>query len=286
MYDNVCKFLAETYSSDFSQWLLGESIPLTQLSPSELQVEPIRADALILLESENTVLHLEFQTQADPSIPFRMADYRLRVYRRYPQKQMRQVVIYLKPSNSELVEQTVFAIPGTRHEFEVIRLWEQPVEELLQFPGLLPLAVLGETENRVQTLREINQQIEAIENQRQRSNVSAATSILAGLRLEKELIQQILREEIMKESVIYQEIVAQATAKGRAEGLQQGLQQGRLEGEATLILRLLRRRIGEIAPDLERTIRELSVTQLENLGEALLDFNNRDDLLYWLENRQ
>lgn len=150
--------------------------------------------------------------------------------------------------------------------------------------------MLGQTENRVQTLRDINQQIEAIDNQRQRSNVSAATSILAGLRLEKELIQQILREEIMKESVIYQEIVAQATAKGRAEGLQQGLQQGlqagRLEGEATLTLRLLRRRVGEIEPDLERTIRELSVTQLENLGEALLDFNSRDDLLYWLENRQ
>jgi|GEM_PF-4493109 len=45
----------------------------------------------------------------------------------------------------------------------------------------------------------------------------------------------------MKESVIDQEMVAEATAKGRAEGLQQGLQQ-----EVTLILCLLRRRIGEI----------------------------------------
>ncbi|MEL7037880.1 MAG: DUF4351 domain-containing protein [Cyanobacteria bacterium J06592_8] len=89
----------------------------------------------------------------------------------------------------------------------------------------------------------------------------------------------------MKESVIYQEIVAQATAKGRAEGLQQGLQEGQ-QHEATLILRLLRRRIGEIDTELERTIRELSLTQLENLGEALLDFNNRNDLVNWLENRQ
>lgn len=85
MYDNVCKFLAENYSRDFAQWLLGESIELTQLSPSELMVEPIRADALILLESQDTVLHLEFQTQPDPEIPFRMVDYRLRIYRRYPQ---------------------------------------------------------------------------------------------------------------------------------------------------------------------------------------------------------
>lgn len=194
---------------------------------------------------------------------------------------MRQVVIYLKPTNSELVQQTVFAIEGTRHEFEVIRLWEQPVEELLQFPGLLPLAILGQTENRVQTLQQINQQIETLSNPRQRRNVTAATSILAGLLLEKEIIQRLLREEIVKESVIYQEIVAEATAKGLAEGLQQGLQQG----EAAIILRLLRRRIGEIDATLEATIRELSITQLETLSEALLDFTNRGDLVNWLESQ-
>ncbi|MGA7935996.1 MAG: hypothetical protein WCA35_20755 [Kovacikia sp.] len=36
MYDNVCKFLVESYSQDFAQWLLGEPMGLTQLSPSEL----------------------------------------------------------------------------------------------------------------------------------------------------------------------------------------------------------------------------------------------------------
>ena len=89
-----------------------------------------------------------------------MADYRLRVYRRYPGKQMRQVVIYLKPTASELVQQTAFAIPGTRHEFEVIRLWEYPSTDLVQYPGLLPLAVLSRTEDKTQTLREIAQRIE------------------------------------------------------------------------------------------------------------------------------
>ncbi len=70
MYDNICKFLAETFPLDFAQWLLGKPIPLTQLSPSELSLEPIRADALILLESEEVVLHVEFQTRPEPDIPF------------------------------------------------------------------------------------------------------------------------------------------------------------------------------------------------------------------------
>ena len=78
MFDNVSKFLIEQYSPDFASWLIGEPIALTELSSSKLSLEPIRADALILLQSADVVLHCEFQTDPDPSMPFRMADYALR----------------------------------------------------------------------------------------------------------------------------------------------------------------------------------------------------------------
>ena len=110
MFDSTCKFLAESFSSDFAAWLLGEATPLTQLSPSELSLEPIRADALILLASDDSILHLEFQTEPAARMPYRMADYRLRVHRRFPHKRMKQVVIYLTPSQSERVYQTTFEI--------------------------------------------------------------------------------------------------------------------------------------------------------------------------------
>jgi hypothetical protein len=63
MFDNICKFLAETFSTDFANWLLRESIELISLSLSELSLEPIRADAIILRQSEAIVLHCEFQTE-------------------------------------------------------------------------------------------------------------------------------------------------------------------------------------------------------------------------------
>jgi len=96
MFDNICKFLAETYSTDMASWLLGEPIPLTQVQPQELAVEPIRADSLILLEAEGLLLHLEFQTKADPQIPFRMLDYWVRGKRRFSDKKICQFVIYLR----------------------------------------------------------------------------------------------------------------------------------------------------------------------------------------------
>ncbi|WP_199344951.1 MULTISPECIES: DUF4351 domain-containing protein [Nostoc] len=56
----------------------------------------------------------------------------------------------------------------------------------------------------------------------------------------------------------------------------------RQEGEVTLLLRLLRRRFGKIAPDLEQRITSLSIPQLEALVDAQLDFSNLDDLVTWL----
>lgn len=153
MFDNLCKFLVESFPSDFATWLLGEPITLTELSPKELSLEPIRADALILQQSDEIVLHIEFQTQPDKNIPFRMTDYRLRVYRRFPHKRMIQVVIYLQKTDSELVRQTTFTLEETSHRFQVIRLWEQPKEIFLQTSGLLPFAVLSNTNSKTNTLQ-------------------------------------------------------------------------------------------------------------------------------------
>ena len=284
MFDTICKFLIETFSIDFASWLLGEPIALTELSPSELSLEPIRADALMLLQSDAMVLHVEFQTQPDPEIPFRMLDYRMRVYRRFPHKSMRQVVIYLRQTGSELVQQTSFMLPSTRHEFEVIRLWEQPLEIFLSAPGLLPFAVLSRATDRLEALRQVAIQLESISDRRMQSNVTAAAAILAGLVLEKGMIQQILRREIMQESVIYQDILQEGLQKGRQEGLQEGRQEGRQEEGRSLILHLLILKVGEIPTEQKLQIEQLSLAQLEALGEALLNFSTPQELTLWLEN--
>jgi predicted transposase/invertase (TIGR01784 family) len=278
MFDNVCKFMAETRSSDFATWLLGEPISLTELKPSELSLEPIRADALILLQSERLVLHIEFQTVPDKTMPFRMADYRLRVHRRFPDKEMRQVVIYLVPSTSELVFQTSFEISGMTHEFEVIRLWERSPAEFQQLPGLLPFAALARTNDQTGTLRQVAQQIESITDRRLQSNVAASSAILAGLVLEQSVIQRIFRSDVMKESVIYQEIRAEALDEGR----QEGRQEGQRNEARSLLLRLLSKKLGTLSDRYQTQITNLPLEQMELLSEALLDFTSITDLDRWL----
>jgi predicted transposase/invertase (TIGR01784 family) len=266
MFDNVCRFLAESFSADFATWLIGEPVALTELSPSELSLEPIRADALILLQSDDLVLHIEFQTEPKAVIPFRMTDYRLRVYRRFPRKRMLQFVIYLQPTTSELVHETAFVLENTRHEFRVIRLWEQPSDVFFRTPGLLPFATLSQTDDKARTLQQVAEAIEEINDTRLQSNIAASTAVLAGLVLNKELIKRLLRSDAMRESVIYQDILQ--------------------EGELSLLMRLLRRKVGTVPPALLVQIQSLPLSQLENLGEALLDFNGLTDLEAWLAENQ
>jgi len=218
MYDNTCKFLAENFSTDFASWLLGEPITLTKLEQSELALDPIRADSVILLQSQQIIMHLEFQTRTDQTMAFRMLDYWVRLRRKYPHIEIYQVVIYLNPTNSPLVYQTSFESGQTNHEFNVIRLWEQPTEIFQQYAGLLPLAVLTKSDNPAEVLKQVVKQIDDITDQKVKNNVAATTAIISGLVLDKEVIQRLLRSDIMKESVIYQEILREGEAKGIAEG--------------------------------------------------------------------
>jgi predicted transposase/invertase (TIGR01784 family) len=98
-------------------------------------------------------------------------------------------------------------------------------------------------------------------------------------------LPQLSREEIqamlhlpdvdLKQTRFYQDVFA--------EGHQEGEHKGRQLGEMALVLRQLRRRFGPLTPAQETRIQALPVTELETLGEALLDFQTAADLTAWLQ---
>ncbi|MFN9675839.1 MAG: Rpn family recombination-promoting nuclease/putative transposase, partial [Microcystis sp.] len=130
-------------------------------------------------------------------------------------------------SDSPLVQENTFRLGETFHSFQVIRLWEENTPQFFHHPGLLPFAVLSDTDDPEQVLSQVSRSLETISQKQVQSNLAAATSILAGLVLNRETIKKILRSDIMRESVIYQDILEE----GREEGEEKGLQKGRREGE-------------------------------------------------------
>jgi predicted transposase/invertase (TIGR01784 family) len=266
MYDNTCKFLAETFPTDFASWILGEPIPLTKLEPSELSAEPIRADSLILLESTEIILHLEFQTSTNENMAFRMLDYWVRLYRKFPTKKIHQTVIYLRPSNSALAYQTSFISELNNHRFNVIRLWEQSPQTLKQYQGLLPFVALCQTDDPEEELKQVSQQIEAITDKSIQANLAATTYVISGLALDREIIHRLLRREIMKESVTYQEILLEGKTEGKAEGKAEGLAEGEAKAANQIALNMLR---SNISSDLIAQFTGLSPEQIQKLQETL-----------------
>jgi len=283
-YDNTCKYLAEKFPDAFVQWLLPLEQPTSiQVLKTELIQEPIRADSLAFLQADNQILHLEFQTlsYSNPPLPFRMLDYYVRLKRQYSCS-INQVVLFLQQTASEQAFVFEYTDTNTQHCYRVIRLWEQDPDLLLSVPGLLPFATLSQTNSPRILLEQIANQIATIEEPSQQADLLACTQVLAGLRFEKNLIRQLFRKETMRESVIYQEI----REDGLLEGLQQGRQQGQQREALSFVTRQLTRRVGAIAPTIQEQIQTLSVEELENLGEALLDFSEATDLENWLNDRQ
>ena len=87
-------------------------------------------------------------------------------------------------------------------------------------------------------------------------------------------------EELEKREMFFEDQRG-AIIKGMQEG-RRG-QEGIIEGQTALILRLVARRTGEISPEIKTRIQQLSLEQLDDLGEILLDFTSQQDLIAWLE---
>jgi predicted transposase/invertase (TIGR01784 family) len=290
-YDNVCKLLCKRFPKQYAAWKIKNIAEPVTVLEQELSIEPIRADSVIFLQTPERILHMEFQVNienSNPPLPLRMLDYWVRLYRQY-RRPVDQIVVLLKESPAAKALESTFQFENTNHSYQVVRMWEEDTEWLIQDKALFPLAVLSHTSNSKDLLNQVAERVKTIDNIDERKLISSCTQILAGLRYEAELIHQIFKEGMMRESVIYQEILQE----GLQEGLQKGLHAGRLEGrqkglqegQIAFILRQLQKKFGMSEPELREQLQHLPVNQLEELAEAILDFNNSIDVKAWIQKR-
>ncbi len=281
------------------RWIWGINPTNIGILKTEIIPEPIVSDSLTMLEIDNAILQIEFQTvpYSNPSIPYRMLNYWTQLYGKY-WCDVNQVVIYLKETSSDLVFKDKFEVQNTRHSYRVIRLWEQDPEPFLNEPALLPLATLTRSEEPTALLEQVARRVDIIEEPAQQKNISAAAEILAGLRFDRILIRQLFREELMQESVIYQDILQRGEIRGEVrgeqrglergleQGLERGLEQGKREEGATLISTILTCRFGTLPDNISEKIQALSISQIEDLARAQLNFSTVEDLGNWLEEQK
>ena len=73
----------------------------------------------------------------------------------------------------------------------------------------------------------------------------------------------------------------QITTSWMQQGIEQEFERG-VNREKELIMRLIKRKLGEISPQLETQVKALNIDTVE----ALFDLDSADDLTNWLSNHQ
>ncbi|MBC5798226.1 DUF4351 domain-containing protein [Sphaerospermopsis sp. LEGE 00249] len=68
--------------------------------------------------------------------------------------------------------------------------------------------------------------------------------------------------------------------------VQEGKTLGKNEEGSLLVIKLLIKRFKNINPEVTQKIQQLSLEKIEELAEALLDFNQYQDLENWLQQNQ
>jgi hypothetical protein len=137
------------------------------------------------------------------------------------------------------------------------------IHQLPQTPETMWLRLLGRGSVQEQAIVEL--QALPLNHPYQQATLELVYNLRENLRVNQELDTDD-RELIMRLEPLYQ--------RDREQAIQ--------SGEQRLIIRLLNRRIGSINDELIERVQGLSIEELENLGEALLDFSGVADLEAWL----
>ena len=246
--------------------------------------------------SAGFLIHLEHQAQPDADLARRMLEYWLLDWREYDLPVYPIAVLSCKQPATGSSPPLEVRFPNKRilqFEFEVIDLPKMDAGAYARManPAALALAARMKTDpaGRVPLTRDFFISLARTAATRKDQELVAGffsryhpLTAWEALQLEKELGK--VKPDADREAVmeLTNPFIELGIRRGLQEGIQEGLQQGRQQGEANLVVKLLARRFGALAASQEKAIRKLSLSNIEALGEALLDFTSPSDLNRWL----
>ncbi|MEH2001704.1 MAG: DUF4351 domain-containing protein [Nostoc sp.] len=243
------------------------------------------------------LVHVEIQAQKEDNFPKRMFTYNFRIFDRFDQPAT-SLAILCDPNREWRPSNYSYNYPNTRLNFEFgsVKLldYENRFQELENSDN--PFATVVMAHLKTQQTRSSPEQRKiwkfslirrlydlGLEEQDIRNLYRFIDWVMI---LPKALENQFWEEFKQFEQERTMRYITTGERIGYERGKQEGEQEGEQKGQQRLILRLLQRRVGELSPELQERIQSLSLNQLENLGEALLDFTATEDLLNWLQTNQ
>ena len=307
-HDGLAKRLLTAFLREFLELFLPDALPYTDLSNvTFLDKELPRANPKAKKRAADLVaqvrfrgqdafflFHIEPQGQAQDHFGQRMHRYYSRLLDKYKLPIYPIALLTFKSPLTEQPNAYEITFPGfavLRFNYRVIQLNRLAWQDFVNHPNPVAAALMA----RMRIAKKDRVRVKA-----------ECLSMLLGLDLEEEgedLVWEIIdaylpldekeaktfqhelatiapNEEEAREFMTLKQIREQI---GEQRGLIAGRAEGRAEGIQEIALRLVRRRFGSADAGLQERIHRLSLTQLEQLTEDLLDFATLSDVSAWLD---
>ena len=288
-YDATTKHLVEMAPLD---WVALAGFPeatSARMVDADVSTVTAQADKVIFVEDPDPwLLHIEFQSSYDRLIGLRKCRYSVLIEYHHELPVLSVLVLLSQDADGSTVNGVLRrCLPNglcyDEFRYQVIRVWEMPVERLLSGGlGTLPLAPLsgvpeGELPGVIQKIKtRVDQEIPVAA---ERNVFWESTAILLGMRLPFATIQTLLQGITnMKESSVIQWFIQ--------EGREEGREEGRVEGAREIFIQLGEKYLGH--PDQRHLELVESITDLHVISELtdqIRNLHSWDELLDWHKQR-
>ena len=191
-----------------------------------------------ILEDTEVILHVEFQSDNDKVMVYRMLRYLTEIYNQY-RKPIYQVLIYAGKAKLNMEDKLYFKLAEQSfidYRYKIIDLDTIEAEDILKLNIVELLPILPLTKIKKDKEKHLTNLINAIIKHTQdidintKRNILLKTEILSGIKFDKYVIMKIFMEVkdmfSLKQSSGYQAILEEGVQEGIEKGKQLGLQEG------------------------------------------------------------
>ena len=249
---------------------------ITDITAGDKHYVDILAEVKIRGEDGCILVHIEPQAYRQADFARRMFIYFSRLYEKH-QKRVLPIAVFAHDSKVEETNRHEVEFPFLKvlqFEFYKIQLKRLPWRQYINNNNPVAAALLSKMDytprERVQVKIEFLRLLTRMQLDPARMELITAffDSYLVLNAEEEKILQEKLPEELQPVEV---ERVMELTTSWHLKGRQGGRQE--------ILLKQLRKRLRTISPEVEAKIKTLSVEQLDDLAEKILDITSMDELL-------
>ena len=283
--DSIFYRLFQTFPSAFFELinLQASEANAYNFASVELKQTAFRIDGVFLPVADSSsqpIYFVEVQFQKDHEFYARLFSEIFLYLRLYaPTKDWRAVVIFPRRS----VEPTEVQPYRVLLDQLVTRLYLNELGEVTEHSlgvGIIKLVVVNKKQTPLLVKSLITKTLSEVSDKALQQKVLDLIETIVVYKLPRISRQELIKmfglgDFDIKTTRIYEEVHDEVYEEVRDEVRQ--------EQTLEVVIRQLRRRIGNLSQQLSGRISQLSIEQLENLAEALLDFSTEGDLVAWLQ---